>query len=72
MSNRKKPLPRGEAKSKRVIKIVTWSLLVVVMVLVVRFVASVDFSALGDLLRKTPVMLPLVVLMSFILSLIHI
>ena len=66
MSNREKPLPQGEAKSKRIIKIVTWSLLVVVMALVVRFVASVDFSALGDLLRKTPVMLPLVVLMSFI------
>ena len=66
MSKSQKNLPDGEAKSKRIIKIVTWSLLVVVMVLVVRFVASVDFSALGDLLRKTPVMLPLVVLMSFI------
>ena len=66
MSKSKKHLPDGEAKSKRIIKIVTWSLLVVVMMLVVRFVVSVDFSALGDLLRKTPVMLPLVILMSFI------
>ena len=66
MSKSQKNLPDGEAKSKRIIKIVTWSLLVVVMVLIVRFVASVDFSALGDLLRKTPVMLPLVILMSFI------
>lgn len=66
MSDTKRRSPVGESKSRRVLKIVAWALLVVIVVMIVRFVASVDFSALGDLLKRTPIMLPMVILMSLI------
>lgn len=60
------PNGRGNSKSKWVMQTITLLLLGIVLVFVVRFIAAVDFVALGDLLKRTPVMLPAVILMSLI------
>lgn len=57
---------KSGSRSKGLLRVLAWALLVVVVVMIVRFVASVDFAALGDLLKRTPIMLPLVILMSLI------
>lgn len=56
----------GTSRSGQVVKVIAWALLVVLAVMIARFVASVDFGALGELLQETPVMLPMVVLMSLL------